>query len=146
MKVFICSQPPHSVGLAQPNTNGETMISVRYLVSDVEKAIAFYTSSLGFTLQQQFGPAMAIVSKNNLTLWLAGPPSSAAQAMPDGRKPEPGGWNRFVLQVEDLGGLVTQLKTQGVQFRNEIVKGPGGSQILCEDPSGNVIELFQPAR
>lgn len=88
---------------------------------------------------------MAIVAKGDLNLWLAGPVSSAAQAMPDGRKPEPGGWNRFVFQVEDLNALVTKLKTQNVRFRNEIVKGPGGSQILCEDPSGNVIELFQPA-
>jgi predicted enzyme related to lactoylglutathione lyase len=98
---------------------------------------------LGFELKQQFGPAMAIVQKESLILWLAGPPSSAAQAMPDGRKPQPGGWNRFVLQVEDLPSLVTKLKAQGISFRNDIVRGPGGSQILCEDPSGNVIELFQ---
>jgi predicted enzyme related to lactoylglutathione lyase len=121
------------------------MITVRYLVKDVETSIQFYTNALGFDLEQQFGPAMAIVSKGDLTLWLAGPPSSAAQAMPDGQKPVPGGWNRFVLQVEDLNHLVGELKSQGTHFRNEIVKGPGGSQILCEDPSGNVIELFQPA-
>jgi catechol 2,3-dioxygenase-like lactoylglutathione lyase family enzyme len=121
-----------------------SMVSIRYLVKDVDASVAFYTNSLGFELKQQFGPAMAITQKGNLTLWLAGPPSSAAQAMPDGRKPEPGGWNRFVLQVEDLSGLVAKLKSQGVAFRNEILKGPGGSQILCEDPSGNVIELFQP--
>lgn len=120
------------------------MVSVRYLVKDVEASIKFYTESLGFELKQQFGPAMAIIAKDGLTLWLAGPPSSAAQAMPDGRKPEPGGWNRFVLQVDDLAGLVGKLRSQGVRFRNETVKGPGGSQILCEDPSGNVIELFQP--
>ncbi len=122
------------------------MASFRYLVNDVEKSVAFYTSALGFTLKEQFGPAMAIVTKADITLWLAGPPSSAAKAMPDGSKPQPGGWNRFVLQVEDLNKLVQQLKTQGVKFRNEIVSGPGGQQILCEDPSGNVIELFQPAR
>ena len=120
------------------------MVSVRYLVKDVDSSIKFYSESLGFELKQQFGPAMAIVAKDGLTLWLAGPPSSAAQPMPDGRKPEPGGWNRFVLQVEDLAGLVAKLKSRGVKFRNEILKGPGGSQILCEDPSGNVIELFQP--
>jgi catechol 2,3-dioxygenase-like lactoylglutathione lyase family enzyme len=120
------------------------MVSVRYLVNDVSASIQFYTEALGFKVDQQFGPAMAIVSKGELTLWLAGPPSSAAQAMPDGRKPGPGGWNRFVLQVEGLAKLVEQLRGQKVSFRNEIVKGPGGSQILCEDPSGNVIELFQP--
>lgn len=120
------------------------MISVRYLVHDVSQSIQFYTESLGFELRQQFGPAMAIVSKGPLTLWLAGPQSSAAQAMPDGSKPAPGGWNRFVLQVEDLAGLVAGLKQKGTRFRNEILQGPGGSQILCEDPSGNVIELFQP--
>lgn len=119
------------------------MVSIRYLVKDVNAAIKFYSESLGFELKQQFGPAMAIVAKDGLTLWLAGPPSSAAQAMPDGRKPEPGGWNRFVLQVDDLPALVTKLRSSGVLFRNEIVTGPGGSQILCEDPSGNVIELFQ---
>lgn len=120
------------------------MASVRYLVKDVPAAIQFYSEALGFELKQQFGPAMAIVTKGDLTLWLAGPVSSAAQAMPDGRKPEPGGWNRFVFQVEDLKSLVATLKEKGTKFRNEIVTGPGGSQILCEDPSGNVIELFQP--
>ena len=120
------------------------MASFRYLVDDVEKSVAFYTGALGFKLEQQFGPAMAIVSKDNFKLWLAGPVSSAAQPMPNGAKPEPGGWNRFVLQVDDLGGLVAQLKSQEVRFRNDIVRGPGGQQILCEDPSGNVIELFQP--
>ena len=121
------------------------MAAIRYLVNDVEQSILFYTQSLGFKLEQQFGPAMAIVSKDDFTLWLAGPVSSAAQPMPDGKKPQPGGWNRFVLQVENLGDLVTKLKSQEVHFRNEIIKGPGGQQILCEDPSGNVIELFQPA-
>jgi predicted enzyme related to lactoylglutathione lyase len=120
------------------------MISFRYLVKDVDTALAFYTDALGFKLEQKFGPAMAIVSKGDLQLWLAGPQSSAAQAMPDGRKPEPGGWNRFVLQVDGLSALVAKLKSSGTKFRNEIVVGPGGSQILCEDPSGNVIELFQP--
>lgn len=121
------------------------MASIRYLVKDVDSSIQFYSQALGFDLEQQFGPAMAIVSKGDLTLWLAGPMSSAAKPMADGRKPEPGGWNRFVLQVEDIKGLVGRLQEQGVKFRNEIVQGPGGSQVLCEDPSGNVIELFQPA-
>lgn len=121
------------------------MASVRYLVNDVESSIKFYTQLLGFRLNQQFGPAMAILEKDDLKLWLAGPPSSAAKAMPDGRKPEPGGWNRFVFQVDDVKGLVEKLKSNNVRFRNEIIQGPGGTQVLCEDPSGNVIELFQPA-
>lgn len=121
------------------------MASVRYLVNNVEESVQFYSECLGFKLQQQFGPALAIMSKGDLTLGLAGPPSSAAQPMPNGDKPSPGGWNRFVLQVDDLQSLVSSLKTRGTKFRNEILKGPGGSQILCEDPSGNVIELFQPA-
>ena len=120
------------------------MASVRYIVRSVDQAVAFYRDRLGFTLEQQFGPAMAIVSRDDLTLWLAGPGASASRPMPDGRQPEPGGWNRFVLRVDDLAALVTDLRRQGVTFRNEVVKGPGGQQILCEDPSGNVVELFQP--
>ncbi|MGZ3693255.1 MAG: VOC family protein [Bdellovibrionota bacterium] len=121
------------------------MASVRYLVNDVSSSVRFYTELLGFELKQQFGPAMAIVSKGDLTLWLAGPVSSAAQPMADGAKPVPGGWNRFVFQVEDLESTVSALKAKNTKFRNEVVKGHAGSQILCEDPSGNVIELFQPA-
>ena len=120
------------------------MASVRYIVRSVDQAVAFYRDRLGFTFEQQFGPAMAIVSRDDLTLWLAGPGASASRPMPDGRQPEPGGWNRFVLRVDDLAALVTDLRRQGVTFRNEVVKGPGGQQILCEDPSGNVVELFQP--
>ncbi|MGZ3696598.1 MAG: VOC family protein [Bdellovibrionota bacterium] len=119
------------------------MTSVRYLVKDVSAAIAFYQDCLGFKLVQQYGPAMAILAHEGLTLWVAGPTSSAAQPMPDGSKPEPGGWNRFVLQVDSLTELVGKLQAQGVRFRNEVVHGPGGSQILCEDPSGNAVELFQ---
>lgn len=121
------------------------MITVRYLVDDVDRALAFYTQHLGFSLEQDFRPAIAIVRRDDLTLWLAGPTASAARPMPDGRRPEPGGWNRFVLEVDDLPARVEELKRAGVPFRNEIVRGPGGSQILCEDPSGNVVELFQPA-
>ena len=121
------------------------MASVRYFVRDVGEAVAFYTRQLGFELKQQFGPAMAITQRGDLTLWLAGPGASATRPMPDGRKPEPGGWNRFVIEVEDLEALVGALRAQGVPFRNEIVTGPGGRQILCEDPSGNVVELFQQA-
>ncbi len=121
------------------------MAAVRYIVRDVAAAIAFYTDCLGFTLKQQFGPAMAILVRDDLTLWVAGPAASASKPMPDGRQPEPGGWSRIVLQVDDLDATVARLRARGVGFRNDIVSGPGGRQILCEDPSGNPIELFQPA-
>jgi predicted enzyme related to lactoylglutathione lyase len=121
------------------------MATVRYLVGDVEAAIGFYTGHLDFTLEQQMGPAFAIVTKGDLTLWLSGPQTSAARLMPDGRKPDAGGWNRFVIMVENIETLVASMKSAGVQFRNEIITGPGGRQILAEDPSGNPIELFQPA-
>jgi glyoxylase I family protein len=120
------------------------MASVRYLVEDVDAAIRFYGGSLGFTLKQQFGPAMAILERGDLTLWLAGPVASASKPMPDGAVPGPGGgWARFVLEVEDLPGLVARLRETGVRFRNEILEGPGGRQILCLDPSGNLVELFE---
>jgi catechol 2,3-dioxygenase-like lactoylglutathione lyase family enzyme len=121
------------------------MAQVRYIVADVEAAVAFYTGSLGFTLERQFGPAMAIVARDGLQLWLAGPAASASKPMPDGTLPTPGGWSRIVLAVTDLDALVAGLRARGVRFRNDIVSGPGGRQILCEDPSGNPIELFQPS-
>lgn len=121
------------------------MATIRYMVKDVEQSIEFYTQHLGFKLEQQMGPAFAIVAKGDLELWLSGPQTSAARPMPDGRQPEPGGWNRLVLEVEDLPALVSRMKTAGVRFRNEIISGPGGQQILAEDPSGNPIELFQAA-
>jgi len=121
------------------------MTTVRYLVHDVDAAVTFYTGKLGFTIERDFRPAIAITKRGDLTLWLAGPTASAARPMPDGRKPEPGGWNRFVIEVEDLAKRVEELKREGVRFRNDIVTGPGGKQILCEDPSGNAVELFQPA-
>jgi catechol 2,3-dioxygenase-like lactoylglutathione lyase family enzyme len=120
------------------------MAVMRYIVSDVGASIGFY-GRLGFELEQQFGPAMAMVRRDDVTLWLAGPTASAARAMPDGRLPEPGGWNRVVLTVDDLATVVAELREAGVTFRNDIVTGPGGRQILCEDPSGNVVELFEPA-
>ncbi len=120
------------------------MAQVRYIVNDVEEAIEFYTSKLDFSLEQQFGPAMAILVNGDLRLWVAGPKASASRPMPNGAQPTPGGWARFVLTVKDIESLVPELKAAGVQFRNDLVKGPGGTQILCEDPSGNVIELFEP--
>ena len=122
------------------------MAQVRYFVQDVGQAITFYRDQLGFQLVQQFGPAMAIVEQDDLRLWLAGPQASASRPMPDGAKPVPGGWSRFVLTVDDLEAVVARLRDSGVGFRNEIVTGPGGRQILCEDPSGNPIELFEPAQ
>jgi catechol 2,3-dioxygenase-like lactoylglutathione lyase family enzyme len=121
------------------------MALVRYLVDDVDAAVAFYTDNLGFTLEQRMGPAFAIVSRDDLSLWLSGPKSSAARPMPDGRQPEPGGWNRVVVEVGALEAKVAELKQAGLTFRNDIVTGPGGKQILLEDPAGNVVELFQPA-
>ena len=120
------------------------MAEVRYLVDDVSRSIEFYTQHLGFALIQQFGPAFASVSRGDLTLWLSGPRSSAAQPMPDGRQPGAGGWNRLVIEVEDIHATVADLKQSGVQFRNEVISGPGGQQVLVEDPSGNPVELFQP--
>ena len=117
----------------------------RYLVNDVEGAIAFYTEQLGLSLDRKMGPAFALVSRGDLTLWLSGPQSSAARPMPDGRRPEPGGWNRIVLVVENIEAKTEELKRAGVSFRNEVVTGPGGKQILLEDPAGNAVELFEPA-
>ncbi|WP_299394537.1 VOC family protein [Pelagibius sp.] len=121
------------------------MAQVRYIVHDVDQAVAFYRDRLGFELQQQFGPAMAIMSRDNLGLWLAGPQASASKPMPDGSRPEPGGWSRIVVTVGDLEATVTALRSEGTVFRNDILAGPGGRQVLCEDPSGNPIELFEPA-
>ncbi len=120
------------------------MASVRYMVSDVDQAVEFYTQQLGFALTERWGPALAILSKEDLTLWVSGPHASAARPMPDGRLPESGGWNRFVIEVEDIHAQSVALKAAGVTFRNEIITGLGGSQVLIEDPSGNPIELFQP--
>ena len=121
-----------------------TTVNVRYMVDDVEAAIAFYSTHLGFALISSQAPAFADIERGDLRLLLSGPLSSAGRPMPDGRQPGPGGWNRIHLVVEDLVAEVARLRAEGVRFRNDIVKGPGGSQILLDDPSGNPIELFQP--
>jgi catechol 2,3-dioxygenase-like lactoylglutathione lyase family enzyme len=126
-----------------PQEKELTMVSVRYMVRDVERAAAFYTQRLGFELAERWGPAFAIVRRGDLDLWLSGPATSAAKAMPDGRVPEPGGWNRIVVKVDDLEALHAQLTQAGAVFRNNIITGPGGSQVLVEDGEGNVVELFQ---
>jgi catechol 2,3-dioxygenase-like lactoylglutathione lyase family enzyme len=111
----------------------------------VDAAVGFYVDRLGFTLVQRMGPAFAIISRGDLSLWVSGPRTSAAQPMPDGRQPEPGGWNRLVIEVDAINDIVDELRASGLTFRNDFVTGPGGTQILVEDPSGNPVELFQPA-
>jgi catechol 2,3-dioxygenase-like lactoylglutathione lyase family enzyme len=120
-------------------------VNVRYMVEDVEAAVAWYTGHLGFTLLSNHAPAFADVTLGSLRLLLSGPKSSAGRPMPDGEVPGPGGWNRIHLIVDDLRAQVARLRSSGVGFRNDIVTGPGGSQILLVDPSGNLVELFQPA-
>ena len=126
-------------------TETDEMVNVRYMVDDVDAAIDFYTEHLGFEVRTSAAPAFADVTRGNLRLLLSGPASSAGRPMPDGAKPGPGGWNRIHLIVDDIAAEVARLRDAGVSFRNDIVTGPGGRQILLEDPSGNVVELFQPA-
>jgi catechol 2,3-dioxygenase-like lactoylglutathione lyase family enzyme len=120
-------------------------VSVRYMVDDVDQAIAFYTEVFGFTVLTNAAPAFADVKRGNLRLLLSGPASSAGRPMPDGAVPGPGGWNRIHLLTDDIEADVARLREAGAHFRNDVVEGPGGKQILIEDPAGNVVELFQPA-
>jgi catechol 2,3-dioxygenase-like lactoylglutathione lyase family enzyme len=124
-----------------------TTVSVRYIVDDVDAAIAFYTGHLGFTVAMHPAPGFAALTRGDLRLLLNTPGGGggAGQAMPDGRRPEPGGWNRIQLEVDDLDAAVAALRTAGVAFRNEIVTGRGGRQVLVDDPAGNCVELFEPA-
>ena len=123
----------------------DELVNVRYMVDDVEKAVDFYTTVFGFTVRTNFAPAFADVVRGNLRLLLSGPKSSAGRPMPDGRTPEPGGWNRIHFIVDDIDAEVERLRAADVSFRNDVVSGPGGRQILVEDPAGNPIEVFQPA-
>jgi catechol 2,3-dioxygenase-like lactoylglutathione lyase family enzyme len=123
----------------------DDLVNVRYMVDDVDDAVAFYTDHFGFEVRSSAAPAFADVVRGNLRLLLSGPKSSAGRPMPDGRTPQPGGWNRIHFIVDDIAAEVERLQSAGVPFRNDIVRGPGGQQILLEDPSGNPIELFQPA-
>jgi catechol 2,3-dioxygenase-like lactoylglutathione lyase family enzyme len=120
-------------------------VNVRYMVDDVDAAIAFYTTHLGFSLLTRAAPAFADVARGDLRLLLSGRTSSAGRPMPDGRQPVAGGWNRIQLVVDDIGAEVERLRAAGVRFRNDVVRGPGGAQVLIEDAAGNPIELFQPA-
>jgi catechol 2,3-dioxygenase-like lactoylglutathione lyase family enzyme len=120
-------------------------VHVRYLVDDVDAAIAFYTEHLGFSLLSNASPAFAEVARDDLRLLLSGPKSSAGRPMPDGRQPGPGGWNRIEFVVDDIAAEVERLRGAGARFRSDVVRGPGGTQIVFDDPSGNPIELFQPA-
>ena len=124
----------------------DEFVNVRYIVDDVEAAIAFYTTHFGFELRTSAAPAFADVTRGRLRLLLSGPKSSAGRPMPDGRVPAPGGWNRIHLIVDDIAAEVERLRAAGLTFRNEIVTGPGGRQIVLDDPAGNAIELFQPAQ
>lgn len=120
------------------------MAAIRYLVDDVDAALAFYTGVLGFELVERWGPPFGIVRRGDLVLWLSGPGSSAARPLTDGSQPSPGGWNRLIIETDDLLTLVEKLKRSAAHFRSGIVTGPGGKQILVDDPSGNAVELFQP--
>ncbi|WP_328653110.1 VOC family protein [Micromonospora sp. NBC_00330] len=127
------------------SSSADSTVHVRYLVDDVQAALDFYTTHLGFIRNTAFLPAFADVRRGNLRLLLSGPASSAGRPMPDGSTPHPGGWNRIHLLVDDITAEVARLRAAGVKFRSDVVKGPGGQQIVLDDPAGNPVELFQPA-
>src|SRR6266478_9688408 len=139
--VAVAASQEESMAIIPPTT-----VNVRYMVDDVEAAVGWYTNHLGFSLLSSYAPAFADVAFGSLRLLLSGPKSSAGRAMADGERPGSGGWNRIHLIVDDLPLEIARLRAAGVQFRNDIVTGPGGSQILLIDPSGNLVELFQPAQ
>jgi len=130
----------------QPHARVAAVHGIRYQVTDVARSVAFYTQHLGFTLQHQQLPAFASVSLGDANLLLSGPDASGSRPLPDGRRQEPGGWNRVVLRVTDLPACIAELRNAGIRFRNDMETGPGGRQIQIEDPDGNPIELFEPAR
>ncbi len=119
------------------------MIRIRYIVKNVDEAVDFYTTNLGFALKQQFVPAVALLERDGVTLIVSGPVASASRPMPDGTVPQPGGWARFQIVVDDIEAEISRLKKNGVHFKNELFENQGRKQILCLDPSGNIIELFQ---
>ena len=136
----------HDTRESAPHAFVRSVHGVRYQVKDVARAAAFYTEHFGFTLKHQQLPAFANVALGDAEILLSGPGASGSRPMPNGQSQEPGGWNRVVLRVTDLPGFITELKTAGLRFRNEMETGPGGRQIQVEDPDGNPIELFEPAR
>jgi catechol 2,3-dioxygenase-like lactoylglutathione lyase family enzyme len=146
--IVLCLGMPDAVRSQTGKESNMSTARVRYMVRDVDSAVSFYTKYLGFQVGQGATPNFAMLSRGNLELVLSTPfgPGGAAKPMSDGRKPEPGGWNRIIITVDDLAGEVARLKKAQLHFRNEIVSGPGGSEILLDDPSGNPIELFQAAR
>ncbi|MEU8238300.1 VOC family protein [Actinoplanes missouriensis] len=128
------------------SASDDSIVSVRYIVDDVQAAVDFYTTHLGFTVASVVLPAFADVRRGNLRLLLSGPQSSGGRVLPDGRRPQPGGWNRIHLIVSDIGTHVDRLRTAGVALRSDVITGPGGQQVVLDDPSGNPVELFEPAR
>jgi glyoxylase I family protein len=138
--------PQTTPSRAAPHTFVKTVHGIRYLVKDVARAVTFYTEQLGFKVGHQQLPAFANVSLGDVSILLSGPDASGSRPMPNGRSQEPGGWNRIVLRVSDLPACIEALKSAGLRFRNEMETGPGGRQIQIEDPDGNPIELFEPAR
>jgi len=121
------------------------MIRIRYLLNDVDEAVEFYESNLDFRLEEKYGPAVAILERDGVQLIVSGPIASASRPLPDGSKPSPGGWARFQIVVDDIESEVSRLKQKGVQFKHDIIENGGRKQTLCLDPSGNIVELFQPA-